>query len=570
LIAATLYTLVVGLLLTAAFSTWAVGQLNMISVAFAVLYIGLGVDYAIHICLRYRELSREGFPIKESLGISLHNITPALILSTLSTSIGFYAFVPTAFTGVSELGIIAGTGMFISLLVTITLLPCLIWKLSGLREIRLPPQNAFRGPVIEKYQRPIRIATAVIAVIALILLPGISFDYDPINLRDPNSESVATVRELMADESFTPWNLNVIADDSAELQASTNQLKALPEASRVISIFSFIPKQQRAKLGIIHEMGHELNGMSSPPFVFDTLGTDEQLKAIHDFSDLLSSPAYAKVSPVNLLGQHLEQFADSLGQLDQSGQREAIKLLQSGLLKSFPYTVTGLRNSLNPRGISMEELPANLKRLWITEAGKYRIQVMPAGKIETNEDMNAFATAVQQVAPEATGDLTVTIASGDTVVKAFRQAVIYALVAITLLLLIYLRSLRETLYIMLPLMLAGVLTGAVTVVLGIQFNFANIIAVPLLLGLGVDNGVHIVHRAKTKNQHKGLLQTSTARAILFSSLTTLLSFGNLAFSPHRGTASMGWLLTIGVILVVLTTLVVLPAFLPASNPPVRD
>jgi predicted RND superfamily exporter protein len=317
-------------------------------------------------------------------------------------------------------------------------------------------------------------------------------------------------------------------------------------------------------------MGHELNGMSSPPFVFDTLGTDEQLKAIQDFSDLLSSPAYAKVSGVNLLGQHLEQFADSLGQLDQNEQQEGIRFLQSGLLKSFPYTVTGLRNSLNPQGISMEELPANLKQLWITEAGKYRIQVMPAGKIETNEDMNAFATAVQQVAPEATGDLTVTIASGDTVVKAFRQAVIYALVAITLLLLIYLRSLRETLYIMLPLLLAGVLTGAVTVVLGIQFNFANIIAVPLLLGLGVDNGVHIVHRAKTKNQHKGLLQTSTARAILFSSLTTLLSFGNLAFSPHRGTASMGWLLTIGVILVVLTTLVVLPAFLPASNPPVRD
>lgn len=570
LIAATLYTLIVGLLMTAAFSAWAVGQLNMISVAFAVLYIGLGVDYAIHFCLRYRELGYEGFPVKESLGISLHHIAPALILSTLSTSIGFYAFVPTDFTGISELGIIAGTGMFISLLVTLTLLPCLIWKLSALPNVKSPAPAAFRGPIIERYQRPIRLATIVMTLVALALLPGIKFDYDPINLRDPNSESVATVRELMADQSFTPWSLNVISTDSLELKTTVDQLRGLPEAARVINIYSFIPKQQPEKLRIINGLQQDLHSISRPPFVFDTLSSGEQLKAIQDFASLLVSPAYAKVNGAGKLGQHLKQFADSIEQLDESELSTGIRHLQSGLLQSFPYTVTGLLNSLHPQEISLAGLPENLKQLWISEAGEYRTQVMPAGNIETNEEMNAFATAIQQVAPEATGDLMVTIASSDTVVKAFKQAVIYALVAITLLLLVYLRSLRETLYIMLPLMLAGILTGAITVILGIQFNFANIIAIPLLLGLGVDNGVHIVHRAKTKKLDKGLLQTSTARAVLFSSLTTLLSFGNLAFSPHRGTASMGWLLTIGVILVIITTLVVLPAFMPGQRSPVRD
>ncbi len=163
--------------------------------------------------------------------------------------------------------------------------------------------------------------------------------------------------------------------------------------------------------------------------------------------------------------------------------------------------------------------------------------------------------------PEATGDLVVTIAAGDTVVRAFKQAILYALMAITLLLLVYLRKIRDTLLILLPLVLAGAFTGALTVILDIDFNFANIIALPLLLGLGVDNGVHIVHRAKTDKSGRSLLQTSTARAILFSSLTTLFSFGNLAFSPHPGTASMGLLLTFGVIFVLLATLVVLPAFL---------
>ena len=569
LIAATLYTLIVGLLLTAAFSAWAVGQLNMISIAFAVLYIGLGVDYAIHICLRYRELGREGFPDKESLSTSIYHITPALILSTLSTSIGFYAFVPTAFTGVSELGIIAGTGMFISLLVTLTLLPSLIWKLSGLRAAKSSGVRGFSGPLIEKYHRPIRMVTALLTIIGLVLLPGIKFDYDPINLRDPHSESVATVRELMADQSFTPWNLNVISDDSTELKAVVNRLRELPEAERVISIYSFIPNQQLEKLEIIKQLEQDLGGIDSPPFIFDTLGSEEQLKAIQEFANLLVHPAYAQITGAGLFGQHLKEFADSLEQLDETGRLAGIQHLQGGLLQSFPYTVAGLMNSLHPHEVSMGELPENLKQLWISQAG-YRVQVMPAGEIETNQEMRAFANAVQKMAPEATGDLMVTIASGDTVVKAFKQAVIYALVAITVLLLVYLRSPRETLYIMLPLVLAGVLTGAVTVILGIQFNFANIIAVPLLLGLGVDNGVHIVHRAKTKIQNKGLLQTSTARAILFSSLTTLLSFGNLAFSPHRGTASMGWLLTIGVILVVMTTLIMLPAFMPGQKSPVRD
>ena len=183
-------------------------------------------------------------------------------------------------------------------------------------------------------------------------------------------------------------------------------------------------------------------------------------------------------------------------------------------------------------------------------------------RIDSNHEMKRFASAVQQVAPLATGDLVVTIASGETVVSAFKQAIFTALAAIFLLLLVYLRNIRFTLYVLLPLLVAGAFTGAVTVLLNIDFNFANIIALPLLLGLGVDNGVHMVHRARSGHNTGGLLQTSTARAILFSSLTTLLSFGNLAFSPHRGTASMGWILTLGVTFIIVTTLLILPAFLP--------
>ncbi len=565
LIAATLLTLIVGLIMTAAFSTWAVGQLNMISVAFAVLYIGLGVDYAIHICLRYRELGQEKLDSREAITISIKDIAPALVLSTLSTSIGFYAFVPTDFAGVSELGIIAGTGMFISLLVTLTLLPCLIWKFSALSSKKINIVNQPDGPLIEKFRIQIRIATIILALGAVWLLPKIKFDYDPINLRDPKSESVATIRELMSSQNFTPWTLNILARDSTASMRYLQDLKSLSTVDRVLNIYSFIPKNQTPKLAIIDKLQGVFSKMPKISFHFDQVPQDQQIKAIEDFGALLASPFYSKNLMVNKFSKHLLQFQDTLISLDQSGKEQLIENLQSSLLISLPHTIRGLLTSLDADTVSFESLPKNLKDRWVSTDGILRVQVLPAAGIISSQELRAFSSQVQDVAPEATGDLVVTLAAGDTVVRAFKQAILFALTSITVLLLVYLRNIRDTMFILLPLMLAGAFTGALTVVLNIDFNFANIIALPLLLGLGVDNGVHIVHRAKIDKSGRSLLQTSTARAILFSSLTTLFSFGNLAFSPHRGTASMGLLLTFGVLFVLLATLVMLPAFLPKKG-----
>ena len=206
LIVATLLALLVGLILTATFSAWAVGHLNMISIAFAVLYIGLGVDYAIHLCLRYRELRQSQKSNQDAITLSITDIGPALWLSTLSTSIGFFAFVPTDFAGVSELGIIAGTGMFISLIITLTLLPSLIWRLGKLSDKPIQKHSSFFTTNLRSSRLFIRIATVLLVMVAIWLLSKTSFDYDPINLRNPKSESVKTLRELMTINHFNPWD----------------------------------------------------------------------------------------------------------------------------------------------------------------------------------------------------------------------------------------------------------------------------------------------------------------------------------------------------------------------------
>ena len=566
LIAAALLTLLVGLVLTATFSAWAVGHLNMISVAFAVLYIGLGVDYAIHVCLRFKELRQSDFSTLDSLTISIKDVGSALLLSTLSTSIGFYAFIPTDFAGVSELGIIAGTGMFISLIVTLTLLPCLIWKFTNIYKRQLVKDGLGAHFNFHKYRVIIRLATAVFTVVALWMLSKAKFDYDPINLRNPKSESVSTLRELMANRSFTPWTLHVLAGDSTELAEVSSSLKSLPEIDRIIQIYSFIPGQQPHKRKVIDSIRSTLSQVSQFPSVPKHEPLENQLKAIQTFSDLLMSPLYNENQVIKEFGSHLTQLAS----LDQAELAPTINALEQNLLGALPLAVQDLMIGLNPSVVSYQTLPPQIKKRWQSEDGKLRLQVFPKDHINSNQQMKKFATAVQQVAPNASGDLAVTIASGETVVSAFKQAIFTALVAISFLLLIYLRNLRLTLYVLMPLLLAGAFTGAATVLFEIDFNFANIIALPLLLGLGVDNGVHMVHRARKEQSIESLLQSSTARAILFSSLTTLLSFGNLAFSPHYGTASMGWILTIGVGFVIMTTLIILPAFLPDAKTAIRD
>jgi hypothetical protein len=236
--------------------------------------------------------------------------------------------------------------------------------------------------------------------------------------------------------------------------------------------------------------------------------------------------------------------------------------LQTSLLGSLPARLDALATSLEAEEVTREDLPEDLIEHWVSKDDHYRVTVFPRENLNDSAAMRRFVTAVRTVAPDAIGFPVIYLEAGDAVVKAFKQAFLMALVAVTVLLLILLRPKSDTLLVLLPLLLAGVLTGAASVVVKIPFNFANVIALPLLLGIGVDSGIHMVHRMRAAPPAGGqVLETSTARAVLYSSLTTICSFGNLAVSPHRGMASMGVLLTIGIVFTLICTLVVLPALM---------
>ncbi len=582
LLVSSILTLICGIILTAAFAAFAVGNLNMISMAFAVLYIGLGIDYAIHLCLRYRELVLAGHPHEGAIKEAARDVGASLVLCTITTAAGFYSFIPTAYAGVSELGLISGTGIFISLVVSLTFLPALI----SLRPLRLPRSADTAAPLLKtpsagfmagarKRRFPIMVVLTIVGAIGLTLIGWVRFDGNPMNLRDASMESVATFNDLMKEPGSSPLTIMVVKDRGSDVKAAARRIKALALVDKAVSIDDFIPGGQDEKLDIIEElsllMGPELDiaggGASNKKDGKGRLNAMRELEsALSRYGadkDVRPAERSAAKEALDVIGR----LTARLENMDPGQRAAALDEFEKSLLASLPERLRVLRDSLTAGPVSFKDLPPELVNRWVGRHGERLIKVFAKKNISDPRNLADFVEAVRSVEPSATGLPIVIVESGHTVVKAFRQAFIYALIFIIIILLLLLRNVKDTALVLLPLVYAGILTGAATVILGIPFNFANIIALPLFLGIGVDNGIHVVHRARSAPSGlvSGLLSSSTSRAVLYSALTTVISFGGLAFSRHRGMASMGHLLTVGIVLTVISTLFVLPLLLPGGQ-----
>ncbi len=565
----TLSVLVMGLLLTTGFAALAIGHLNIISVAFATLYIGIGVDYAIQLCLRYRELLQKQLPRQQALTDAVHKVAPSLALCAITTAAGFFAFIPTAYTGVSELGIIAGVGILISLLITLTALPALL-KVFPLQYS--PPAAAAEGLFPDwVYHFPMRHAVLVKWTTLALILAGLGlltqarFDINPINLRDPGSESVATFKELLKTKDTSPMTLTVLASTKEEALAMAQQLKQLESVENALTIFDFIPEDQEAKLAVLEDlsvvMGLRLT--TFPPVYQDS--ADNNLAALEKFRQAIHEHLSAK--PSSGLAETLRPLRDDLERLITALQSESaparkVKLdrLQFSLLDTLPDTMNALLKALQAGPVTIDALPEDLSERWLSKGGIYRIMIAPAKDLNDDKNLRAFIAEVRRLAPDATDLPVIYLESGNAIVGAFQQALVSALAAIILVLLLTQRSSKDALLILLPLLMTAILTAASTVLMNNPFNFANIIIIPLLFGLGVDGGIYIMHRLRNPDQESSVLHTSTARGLFFSQLTTLCSLVSMAVTPHLGLASMGKLLSIGLSLTIICTLVVLPAF----------
>ena len=561
---ATAVTLIMGLIWTAAFATLAIGALNIISVAFAVLFIGLGVDFGIHFSLRHREeAGRIGNRIT-ALPVAGGAIAGGLVLSAVSAAAGFYSFLPTDYRGLAELGLIAGSGMFIALFANLTVLPALLTVIPmrirptadiALRRARVPP----RGLAIA-----VTAGALTVGLIALAALPWARFDFNPLNLKDPETESTRTFLDLIQDPDVPVYTIDILAETLAAADAKAALLADVPEVDAAVTLSSFVPEDQDEKLAIIDDLAifmapalgrprYTLTGRMQRRHALDTLDRQLAIVAVRDQGELSVTVARLRASLA------------AIGRDD-----ETLAFLEGRLLVNLPAALERLSNALMAGPVTFDELPESLRERWLTADGRSRVEVLPAETMADNETLTRFVDAVMAVVPDATGVPVVISQAGKAVVEAFLEATVIALVLITAILAAVLRNVRDVVLVLAPLAFAAVLTVAVAVVLGLPFNFANIIALPLLLGLGVSSGIHLVLRWRELGAASRVLASSTPRAVLFSALTTAAAFGSLALSAHRGMTSMGQLLSIAIACTLVAMLVVLPALLALTSKPKGD
>ena len=583
LVLSAITTLLVGLILTAGFAAVAIGHLNLISVAFAVLFIGLSVDFGIHFCIRYRELLHQGADRVAALRDTGYVVGGSLVVCAATTAIGFYAFVPTDYKGVAELGLISGTGMIISLVTNLTVLPAMLSFGSGQLAV-VGPERATDPVWVEhlgrlrslpvRYPRAVWAGAMVAAILAAMVLPQVRFDRNPVKLRDPSSESVQVFNELLARGSISPWSAHVLVEDLDAARAMKQELEALDSVERAVTLQDFVPRDQALKLGILEDVSFFLQPIAEAIEAIPPPTSAEQLAAVEAFGDRLG--IYVEgghESPLRASARRLHTGVIAFLAAAEAAEDPArpIARLEDSVLGTLAGRLDLLFQAIRAREVTLENLPADLKSRMVARDGRMRIEVFPREDLSNAAALDAFVADVQRVAPTAIGNVVVMVESERAVVRSLRQALLTAVAIITALLLFLWRTVIDALLVILPLSLAAILTGAASALLDIPFNFADVIVIPLLLGMGVDTGIHLVHRYRTAAPtHGNLLQTTTARAVTFSALTTIASFGTLGFSSHPGMASLGQLLTIGIGFVLLCNLIVLPALVAGyRNPTIR-
>jgi hopanoid biosynthesis associated RND transporter like protein HpnN len=549
-------TLTSGLALTAAFAAVTVGHLNLLSIAFVVLNVGLGSDYVIHVLLRHKELLAEGHSTHSALIETMRGVGSSLALCAVTTAAGFYSFIPTTFRGVSELGLIAGTGVFFGLFASVTLLPALVAQFAPKGE-RETAKTLIDPKIFVPLQRRPRVvlgATAVVLVASFAALPFVTFDSNPIHLRNPRSESVSTLLELAAAGEAPLLNLDAVAPDDATAQRWAAELRKLPQVRAVVTIANLVPGDQPEKVAVLEDLALLLG----PEFA-DLAPVRAPTDAITRALDNLTASSAALPAAASL---HTEAaaLAAALASDSVPDRQRRLAALDAALTSELPAELGRLAAGLHAEPFDRSALPQNLAERWLASGGRELIEVMPAEDVSNNAAARRFIGAVHSVVPKATGLPVVYDEASRTVVNAFELAFLYALVMVSAIILIVLRDLKDVLLVMVPIVLAAVVTIGATVLISMPLNYANIIALPLLVGMGVDNGIHVVHRMRTDSVAQ-LFDTSTMRAVLASGLTTVASFGNLAFSSHVGTASMGILLALGLAISMAATLIVLPAWL---------
>ncbi|WFU58416.1 MMPL family transporter [Bradyrhizobium pachyrhizi] len=543
IIAAVFFSLIAGLAATAALGLVLVTSFNLLSIALFVLFVGLGVDFAIQFSVRYRAERHEHPDLYDALRSAARKAGDQLSLATAATAIGFFAFLPTSYRGLSELGLIAGCGMLVAFACSITLVPA---SLALLKPPGEPAPVGFRSlaPLdnfLQRHRIAVIVGTFLVVLAGIPLLLHLEFNFNPVDLQNPNSPSVVTYRELQNEPEASGNDAQVLAPSLERADEAAKRLAALSEVSRTLTLSSLIPADQDKKIAALKAAWKQIGPALNSPMRRPGPSDRENIAAIQKAAEVLGLAAGSGNDSGAEAARHVSDLLRRLASADADIRAKA----DAAVVQPLIYDLDLLRKSLVPEVVTIKTMPPDLLRNWLTSDGRARVQALPAGDPNDTNVLRNFATAVLRIEPLAAGGAISLYEAARTVMSAFVEAGVLAISSIAILLLIALRRLTDMLLTLIPLLLAGVLTLEACVLIGVSLNFANIIALPLLLGVGVAFKIYYVMAWRAGRL--GLLQSTLTRAVLFSAMTTAIAFGSMWASSYPGMSSMGKLMALSLL-----------------------
>jgi len=568
--------LMVGLAYTMGFATLVIGHLNILTITFLPMLIGLAIDFGVHLVTRYEEELRHGRSEAAALRTAMVFTGQGIFTGAFTTAGAFLAMGFTDFKGIQEMGIISGGGLLICLVPMMTMLPALL--LRGRQNVIVHDLSAKpdRRAQLEQVwlRRPGWVAGVTLALcgLAVTQFPKVHFDYNLLNMQSQGLPAVVFERKLIASSEKSVLFAAVVADSPQEAMVLEAALTNLPVVAEVQSMSRFLTEDQSRKLGLIGQIKEAVAGILFPEIDAESVDVAELSRTLWSFQGYLGLAAEAAKEEVAVRQQLLalrEQVVRLRKVMLAAPEAAGAKLAayQRALFRDVQETFQAIRDQDNSQALRAEDLPPALRNRFVGVTGKYLLQVYPRKDVWQRANQKEFIdTPRHTLDPRGKNDPIITgtpiqLYEYTTLLKeSYQMAAWYSLAAIVLLVLIHFRNPASVLLALVPVAVGGVWLGGIMGLCNIPFNPANIMTLPLVIGIGVTNGIHILNRF-SEERTPSILAKSTGKAVLISGLTTIAGFGSLILAKHQGIQSLGYVMAAGVATCMIAGLTFLPALL---------
>ena len=565
------FSLLIALAWSLGFTSLTVGHLNILSVVFTTILIGLGIDFGIHILERYKEERKEGDDISTALQKTLQGTGQGNFSGAITTAMAFGAMVLTDFIGIVELGWIAGWGILFCMIAMVLLLPALVTL-----------EEKWRKPVYTKsVEKPITASISwldrffshykliITACCMLVLLSSLAlrtahFDYNLLNLQTKGTEAVKYEMRILENAGRSAWSAAMLADTLEEVRQKETQLKTLPTIENVESIAAMVPKHQEENLQYVRE---NLSPLLSELYVeeedesFSLKALTKTLKRIR----FKLQGREGKEDKVAQAAREIDKFFKEVESVEEDLAEAQLQEFSEELFVDYRGLMADLKKNAEPKLVEISKIPKSLRDRYISKQGKYLITIFPSVDIWNLDERNRYLKDLRSVDANVTGSAVHMFNSTRLMTEGYINGGIYAMTAIIIYVFIVFRNPRTVFFILLPVIAGSIWTVGIMELTGLKLNMANLVILPLILGIGVVNGIHITHRYREeKDKNSVVLGKSTGQAVILSSLTTMIGFGSMMVADHYGVFSLGLVLTLGVFCCLVASITFLPALLKLS------